>query len=206
MTAAAVAQVLNRPVLVLNKRWVALTTMSVKEAIGLVAKGSAKIIDPTDFQAVDLVTWNDISRAKQKLEGEVIRSQHLSLVPPEVIVLTTYDGIGQRSVVFSRKNLFKRDKYTCIYCGVQPGPEELTIDHVMPKSRGGGSTWENCVLACVECNKRKANRTPAEANMKLKKVPKKPTWKSLAQLNPRDRKLSWESFLSEAYWEVELET
>jgi len=155
---------------------------------------------------VDLVTWNDVSRAKQKLEGEVIRSQRLSLVPPEVIVLTSYAGIGQRSVVFSRKNLFKRDKYTCQYCGVQPGPEELTIDHVMPKSRGGGSTWENCVLACIECNKRKANRTPDEAGMKLKKTPKKPTWKSLAQLNPKDRKLSWDKFISEAYWEVELES
>lgn len=205
MTAAAVAQVLNRPVLVLNKRWVALTTMSVKEAIGLVAKGSARIIDPTDFSAVDLVTWNDASKAKAKLEGEVIRSQHLSLVPPEVIVLTTYDGIGQRSVVFSRKNLFKRDKYTCQFCGVQPGPEELTIDHVMPKSRGGGSTWENCVLACVECNKRKANKTPDEAKMKLRKVPKKPSWKSLSQLNPKDRKQSWDQFLSEMYWSIELE-
>jgi 5-methylcytosine-specific restriction endonuclease McrA len=200
------ALALQRPVLVLNKRWHALTTMSVKEAIGLVAKGAAKIIDPTDFSAVDLVTWNDVSKAKVKLEGEVIRSQYLSLVPPEVIVLTTYDGIGQRSVVFSRRNLFKRDKYTCMYCGVQPGPEELTIDHVMPKSRGGGSTWENCVLACVECNKKKANRTPDEAGMKLRKSPKKPTWKSLSQLNPRDRKQSWSQFLSEAYWEVELES
>jgi len=204
MTAATMA-VLNKPVLVLNKRWFALTTMSVKEAIGLVAKGSAKIIDPTDFSAVDLMTWNDVSRAKEKLEGDVIRSQHLSLVPPEVIVLTTYDGVGQRSVVFSRRNMFKRDKYTCQYCGVQPGPEELTIDHVMPKSRGGGSTWENCVLACIACNKKKANRTPDEAGMKLRKAPKKPTWKSLSQLNPRDRKQSWDQFLSEAYWEVELE-
>ena len=206
MTAAAMAKVLNRPVLVLNKRWVALTTMSVKEAIGLVAKGSAKIIDPTDFSAVDLLTWNDVSKAKAKLEGEVIRSQRLSLVPPEVIVLTTYEGIGQRSVVFSRKNLFKRDKYTCQFCGVQPGPEELTIDHVMPKSRGGGSTWENCVLACVDCNKRKANKTPDEAKMKLRKVPKKPSWKSLSQLNPRDRKQSWDQVRSAAYWEVELES
>jgi 5-methylcytosine-specific restriction endonuclease McrA len=200
------ALALTRPVLVLNKRWHALTTMTVKEAIGLVAKGAAKIIDPTDFSAVDLVTWNDVSRAKVKLEGDVIRSQHLTLVPPEVIVLTSYEGIGQRSVVFSRRNLFKRDKYTCMYCGVQPGPEELTIDHVMPKSRGGGSTWENCVLACVECNKRKANRTPAEAGMTIRKAPKKPSWKSLSQLNPRDRKQSWSQFLSEAYWEVELES
>lgn len=201
---AAVA-VLTRPVLVLNRYWAPIQVTSVKEAIGLVAKGSAKIIDPTDFSAVDLVTWNDVSRAREKHEGSVIRSQRLALVPPEVIVLNKYDGQGEKSVVFSRKNLFKRDKYTCIYCGVQPGPEELTIDHVFPKSRGGISSWENCALACIECNKRKSNRTPEEAGMKLRRAPKKPSWKTLAYVHPKDRKESWEAFLSRAYWEIELE-
>ncbi len=200
------AGVLRRACLVLNRHWQPIQVTTVKEAIGLVAKGSARIIDPTDFSAVDLVTWNDVSLAKEKLEGAVIRSQRLSLVPPEVIVLNKYDGQGEKSVVFSRKNLFKRDKYTCMYCGVQPGPEELTIDHVMPKSRGGKSSWENCVLACVECNKKKANRTPDEAKMKLRKVPKKPSWKSLAHVDPRDRKESWEQFISRSYWEIELES
>lgn len=203
---SAAAKVLTRSVLVLNKHWAPIQVTSVKEAIGLVAKGSAKIIDPKDFSALDLVTWNDVSRAREKHEDSVIRSQRLALVPPEVIVLNRYDGQGEKSVVFSRKNLFKRDKYTCMYCGVQPGPEELTIDHVMPKSRGGASTWENCVLACVECNKRKANRTPDEAGMKMRKAPKKPSWKTLAQVNPKDRKESWDQFLSRAYWEVELES
>src|SRR4029078_2364819 len=126
MTEAATAEkILNRPVLVLNQRWVALTTMSVKEAIGLVAKGSARLMDPAGVSAGGPVTWNDVSRAKQKLEGEVIRSQRLSLVPPEVIVLTSYAGIGQRSVVFSRKNLFQPDKSHCHYCGVTPGAGAL---------------------------------------------------------------------------------
>lgn len=200
------ASVLKRPTLVLNSRWQPIQVTSVKEAIGLVAKGSAKIIDPTDFSTLDLVTWNDVSRSREKHEDAVIRSQRLALVPPEVIVLSKYEGQGEKSVVFSRKNLFKRDKYTCMYCGVQPGPEELTIDHVMPKSRGGTSTWENCVLACVECNKTKANRTPAEAGMKMRKTPKKPSWKTLAHVNPRERKESWEQFLSRSYWEIELES
>jgi len=204
MTAAAA--VLTKPCLVLNRHWAPIQVTSVKEAIGLVAKGSAKIIDPTDFSAVDLVTWHDVSRARDKHEGSVIRSQRLALVPPEVIVLSKYDGQGEKSVVFSRKNLFKRDKYTCMYCGVQPGPEELTIDHVFPKSRGGISSWENCVLACIECNKRKANRTPEEAGMKLRRAPKKPSWKTLAHVHPKDRKESWEAFLSRAYWEIELES
>jgi 5-methylcytosine-specific restriction endonuclease McrA len=197
---------LKRPVLVLNRHWAPISTTSVQEAISLVAKGAARIIDPKDFSAVDLVTWNDVSRAKEKFEDSVIRSQRLSLVPPEVIVLSKYEGQGEKSVVFSRKNLFKRDKYTCMFCGRQPGPSELTIDHVMPKSRGGKSTWENCVLACVSCNMKKANKTPDEAKMKLRKVPKKPSWKALSNVNPRDRKESWDQFLSRAYWEVELET
>ena len=203
---AADSAVLKKECLVLNKHWQAIEVTSVKDAIGLVAKGSARIIDPTDFSAVDLVTWNDVSKAREKFENSVIRSQYMALVPPEVIVLNKYDGQGQKSVVFSRKNLFKRDKYTCMYCGKQPGPEELTIDHVMPKSRGGKSTWENCALACMPCNTKKANKTPEEAGMKLRKTPKKPSWKHLAQVNPKSRKESWEQFLSRAYWEVELES
>jgi 5-methylcytosine-specific restriction endonuclease McrA len=203
---AAAARTLKGSCLVLNRHWQPIQVTTVKEAISLVAKGSAKIIDPSDFSAVDLVTWNDVSRAKTKHEGSVIRSQYLALVPPEVIVLAKYDGQGEKSVVFSRKNLFKRDKYTCMFCGVQPGPAELTIDHVMPKSRGGKSTWENCVLACVECNKRKANRTPDEAGMKMRRTPKKPSWKTLAHVNPKERKESWDNFLSRVYWEIELDS
>lgn len=199
------ARALDRAVLVLNRRWDPIQTASVKEAIGLVAKGSAFVIDPATFERHDLLSWGEASKAKAAVDGALIRSQHLALVPPEVVVLTEYDGRGERSVVFSRKNIFKRDRYTCQYCGKQPGPEELTIDHVMPRSRGGLSTWENCLLACVECNKRKADKTPAEAGMPPRKVPKKPTWKALHQVSPKARRESWEQFLGRAYWEVELE-
>lgn len=199
------AKALERPVLVLNKRWIPIQVTNVRDAIGLVAKGSAKIIDPTDFSQLDFMSWADVSKAREKLGDVMIRSTRLSIVPPEVIVLNKYEGQGEKSVVFTRRNLFKRDKYTCMYCGVQPGPEELTMDHILPKSRGGASSWENCALACVECNKRKANRTPEEAGMKLRKVPKKPSWKTLAQVSPHDRRESWDQFLSRAYWEIELE-
>lgn len=199
------AHVLTRPVLKLNKGWVPISTTTVEEALGLVAKGSAVIVDPATFDVHDLKTWNDVSKAQERFEGDFIRSQHLTLLVPEVIRLNTYDGQGQRSVVFSRKNVFKRDKFTCQYCGKQPGTEELTIDHVTPRSKGGTSTWENSVLACVECNKMKADKTLAQAGMKLRKVPKKPSWKALAQVHPHTRKQSWEKFLSRAYWEIELE-
>ena len=197
--------VLRRPALVLNRRWTPIRTAPVQEAIGLVAKGAALILEPGSFATHDLASWNDASRARLRFGDAVIRSPRLALVPPEVIVLTSYEGPGGRSVVFSRKNLFKRDRYTCQYCGGRPGPEELTVDHVTPRSRGGASTWENCVLACVECNTRKADRTPAQAGLRLRKAPKKPSWKALVQVPPAERRESWEAFLSRAYWEVELD-
>jgi 5-methylcytosine-specific restriction endonuclease McrA len=197
--------VLRRPTLVLNRGWTPIRTASVQEAIGLVAKGAAMIIEPESFATHDLISWNDVSRARVQFGEALIRSPRLALVPPEVILLTTYDGPGGRSVVFSRKNLFKRDRYTCQYCGLQPGPEELTVDHLVPRSRGGISTWENCVLACVECNKRKADRSPAQAGLRLRRTPKKPSWKALVQLPARERRESWDKFLSRAYWEVELD-
>lgn len=201
----AAEQALGRPVLVLNKRWDPIQTTSVREAIGLVAKGSAFVIDPHTFERHDLDSWNDVCAAAAAVGELVIHSQYMQLAAPEVVVLTEYTGRGERSVIFSRKNIFKRDRYTCQYCGVQPGPQELTIDHVFPRSRGGLSTWENCLLACVECNKRKANRTPAEARMPMRTTPKKPAWTALSQVHPRHRKESWEQFLGRAYWEVELE-
>ena len=197
--------VLDRPALVLNKHWVAIQTTTVKEAIGLVAKGTARIVEPESFVAHDLETWNDVSRAKAKFGDAVIRSARLELAPPEVILLMDYEGMGERAVVFSRRNLFKRDRFTCQYCGSQPGPEELTIDHVAPRSRGGVSSWENCVLACVACNKRKADRSIAESGMSLRKAPRKPSWRSLARIEPRVRRESWDQFLSRAFWEIELE-
>jgi 5-methylcytosine-specific restriction endonuclease McrA len=198
-------EVLDRPALVLNRHWVAIQTTTVKEAIGLVAKGSARIIEPETFATHDLVTWDDVSRAKARFGDAVIRSARLAIAPPEVILLTAYEGLGERSVVFSRRNLFKRDRFTCQYCGAQPGPEELTIDHVVPRSRGGVSSWENCALACVACNKRKADRAPAEAGLAPRRAPRKPSWHSLARIEPRIRRESWDQFLSRAYWEVELE-
>lgn len=202
----ATARLLERQVLVLNRNWTPIQVATVREAIGLVAKGSASVLEPGTYERHDLFSWGDVSKAKARVGELVIRSPRMVILPPEVIVLSNYDGQGEKSVVFSRRNLFKRDRYTCMYCGAQPGPEVLTIDHVNPKSRGGTSTWENCVLACLECNKKKANRTPAEADMKLRKVPKKPSWRILTQVAPRDRRESWEAFLSKAYWEIELQS
>ena len=123
---------------------------------------------------------------------------------PEVIVLKTYDRLPTNTVTFSRRNIFKRDRFTCQFCGRQPGSEELTIDHVVPRSQGGTSTWENCVLACIDCNAKKADRTPEQARMPLRHAPTRPTWKPLYAAHGT-RISSWSRFISEAYWSVELD-
>ncbi len=122
---------------------------------------------------------------------------------PEVVALVEYDRLPSAVVAFSRRNVFKRDRYTCQYCGTQPGTDELTIDHVLPRSRGGQSTWTNCVLACFQCNKRKADRTPEQAGMHLKKRPVRPNSRPL-YADHHVRIESWTKFISEAYWSVEL--
>jgi 5-methylcytosine-specific restriction endonuclease McrA len=170
-----------------------------------VLKGSAVILDPVTYEEYNILSWADASRAKERFEDSVIHTPRLRLVVPEVIRLTHYEKMGERSVVFSRRNVFKRDKHTCQFCGDQPGPAELTIDHVLPKSRGGRSEWTNCVLACLACNARKANRTPAEARMTLRRVPRKPKWTALSHIPVAHRRMSWDQFLSAAYWNVALE-
>ena len=123
---------------------------------------------------------------------------------PEVVALNSFDRVPSSTVTFSRRNIFKRDRFTCQYCGRQPRPDELTIDHVVPKAQGGTSTWDNCVLACVNCNHRKADRTPEQAGFRLKKKPIRPNWNPVYSAH-QARLDSWQKFISDAYWNAELQ-
>jgi 5-methylcytosine-specific restriction endonuclease McrA len=191
---------LRRPTLVLNKNWQPVNVTTVARALVLVWNDAAHIVDPESFQLYD---WHEWTRIVPRDNDLFIQAVTMRLCVPEVVSLNGYDRLPTASVSFSRRNIFKRDHYACQYCGLQPGTDELTIDHVHPRSRGGGSSWENCVLACVSCNKRKADRTPDEANMKLKRKPIRPDWKPLYAAHDI-RIASWGKFLSEAYWNVEL--
>ncbi|HUY33300.1 MAG TPA: HNH endonuclease [Pirellulales bacterium] len=196
-----VSKVLQRPALVLNRNWQPVNVATVARALVLLWNESARVVDPADYQ---LYTWADWSRLAPRADEPVIRTIRQRLRVPEVIALTGYDRLPTAAVTFSRRNIFKRDHFTCQYCAVQPGPEELTIDHVLPRSQGGTSTWENCVLSCVDCNKRKADRTPEQAGIRLRKPPVRPVWKPLYAAH-RERIESWSKFVSEAYWNVKLE-
>ena len=195
-----VAKVLERPTLVLNRNWQPVNVATVARSLVMLWNDSARVVDPGDYQTF---TWADWSRMAPADGEPCIRAVRQRFRVPEVVTLTGYDRLPAAAVTFSRRNIFKRDHFTCQYCGVQPGGEELTIDHVLPRSQGGTSTWTNCVLACVSCNKRKADRTPQQARMKLRKPPVRPSWNPLYAVH-NARLASWSKFVSEVYWNVEL--
>lgn len=192
---------LQRPTLVLNRNWQPVHVASVARALVLVYQGTALVVDPDDYQTY---TWSDWAELAPREGEQYIRGVTLQIRVPEVVTLQTYDRVPRATVSFSRRNLFKRDHYTCQYCGEQFPGDQLTIDHVVPRAQGGQSTWENCVLACIDCNRRKANRTPDQAGMRLRKKPVRPRWRPM--YSAREVRIeSWMRFVSEAYWTVTLE-
>ncbi len=195
------AKILQRPTLVLNRNWQAVNVATVARALVLLWNESARVVDPTDYQTFD---WNDWSKLRPRDGDAFVQAIRFRVRIPEVVTLTEYDRLPTASVTFSRRNIFKRDKFVCQYCSDQPGTEALTIDHVIPRAQGGESRWDNCVLACIDCNHRKADRTPKQAGMKLRREPVQPIWKPLYAANDV-RIESWSKFVSEAYWEVALE-
>lgn len=190
------------PVLKLNKSWIPIGVTTVRTAMTLMFEERAKAVETGDFQTHDFESWVQLSALKDE---PAIRTATLEIRIPEVVVLTNYSHTPDKHVTFSRANIYRRDRYTCQYCGKQPGTTELTIDHIIPRSRGGTSIWTNCVLACLPCNFRKADRTPAEAEMKLRNQPTKPEWSPKMVLGRvRNMPVSWERFVSDAYWNTEL--
>ncbi len=193
---------LNEPALVLNRVWYPIGTTTVRDAICMIYREAAKALDPVEFVAHDFDSWAGI----RVPDGEpCLRTVRLRIKIPEVIVLTHYDRIPDPRVPFSRRNIYKRDRNTCQYCGARPPLCDLTIDHIVPRSEGGHSTWENCVLACLRCNRRKASHTLAESGLTLLRRPTTPRWTPVISIPLGKRKKSWEQFISERYWTVELQ-
>jgi 5-methylcytosine-specific restriction endonuclease McrA len=141
-------------------------------------------------------------RAEQiECDGYVVRSPSLSLQVPTVIrVLNLVKRKVRKNVSFSKKNILRRDKFTCQYCGDREHP--LTVDHVIPKSRGGKTIWTNVVVACKPCNMKKGSRTSREANMRLGKKPLRPDFnfhQLVVPVGPTSHVESWMKYLPKSF-------
>src|ERR1700732_155007 len=158
------SQVLDRSTLVLNRHWQPVGVATVARALVMLWNDVARVVDPAEYRLYD---WTDGAELVPEPGSPCIRAATLRLRVPEVVGLCRYDRLPGTAVTFSRRNVAKRDHHTCQYCGAQPGWESITVDHVLPRSQGGASTWTNCVAACVGCNARKADRTPEQAGMHL---------------------------------------
>jgi 5-methylcytosine-specific restriction endonuclease McrA len=160
-------------VLVLNQSYEPLSICSIKKAIILLVLSKAEIVSIRN--------------------NKFVRSVNCKFPCPSIIKLMTYIKIPYKSVELTRKNIIKRDSGRCQYCGNKS--VELTIDHVLPKSRGGSDTWENLTTACMRCNNRKGNKTPEEAGMSLLNKPKKPNHIMFMKQHVGKLEEAWKPFL-----------
>ena len=162
-------------VLVLNATYEPLNVVSVKRAVVLLLKEKAQIVEATE-------AW--------------VRAQNWAIPQPLVIRLVYYVRIPHRlSLPLGRRTVLARDGYTCQYCEARPDKSELTLDHVVPRSRGGRSSWENVVTACTRCNQRKGHHTPEEAGMPLRAPPRRPRYIALTVLADARQHEVWNKYV-----------
>ena len=198
--------VLDSPVLVLNRLWQAIHVTSARRAFSLLYQGQAQVVQ-TDgdnkFNTHDFASWHDISRREP--EDEMVQTVAFRIRIPRIIVLLVFDRLPRKEVKFTRHNIFERDRNTCQYCGSKLDRRELNLDHVLPRDKGGQTTWENIVCSCIPCNTRKGNRLPEDAGMRLIKPPQKPRWRPFINFTfGTQHHESWRHFIDVAYWNVEL--
>lgn len=186
------SSVLSEPCLVLNRNWQAVTFLPTSTAIVNVMRDMASVLDVQDYLLLSFEEWIELGRDT----GRQIKTPTKAIPAPEVVVLKKYGERPPRRVVFNRPNLYRRDEWTCQYCGESLPERELTIEHVLPRSRGGPTSWDNCVAACETCNGRKADQTPKEAGMQLRTSPAQPQWTPKLAL-PKGKLIrpSWKPFL-----------
>jgi len=201
----------------LNAHYVALRVISVRRAFALLFKEDAEqrpvaeIVHVEDgrYVSYNFADWAELSQFHrqefQPAEHDWVRTVHFDVAVPRIIRVLTYNRVPKQQVKFNRRNIYARDRSSCQYCGKRFSTADLSLDHVVPRSQGGGTTWENLVCCCLKCNVRKGGRTPAQAHMKLISIPRKPARSPVISIKLSEaRYRSWRQFLDHAYWDVEL--
>lgn len=169
---------LDSSVLVLNRLWQPVHVCGARRALGLLFIDHAHVVDTDEgsgYSLHDLGSWLDHSRSHGG--RDVVHTVSAKVRIPAVIVLREYDRLPLREIRFSRQSVFERDRFTCQYCGNRFETRDLNLDHVIPRDKGGKTTWENVVCSCIRCNTRKANKLPAQAGMFPLNEPKRPRWR-----------------------------
>ena len=201
---------LGLSVLVLNRSFVAVHVTNVRRALTLLFRDLAEVvhIEEGHYAAHTLESWRELSAMQASFRSpdqDWVRAVGYELQAPRVIRLVACDRGPRQGLRFNRRNVFARDGNLCQYCGRHFPTSELSLDHVVPRSRGGITSWENIVCACVACNVRKGGRTPHEARMNLIRQPVKPKRSPLLSIKLGNPKYaSWKSFVETAYWLAEL--
>jgi len=192
-------------VLVLNRNWMAIHVCSLQRALGLLVQDLAQVVTE-EYETYNFDSWRELSVHMEEEGNRFVHSPSFRLAVPEVILLNRFHKAPPKTVKFNRRNIYLRDQMTCQYCGVKPPREKLTIDHVLPRSKGGKSEWENVVLACQDCNARKGNRLlGSQTSMKLVRQPSKPHWLSIIRHSLKGHnRPTWNKFVDMAYWNVDL--
>ena len=197
-------------VLVLNRLYMAVRVVSARRAFSLLLRNLAEVVSVEDagYMSYDIVSWIELSALKAQYEREnndFVRTVRFEIAVPRIIRLLGYDRLPRQDVKLNRRNIYARDQSTCQYCGKRFPTQELSLDHVVPRSIGGTTTWDNLVCACVYCNAKKGGRTPQQAHMHLFKLPVRPKRNPVINLRlGSDKYASWKHFLDHAYWSVEL--
>jgi 5-methylcytosine-specific restriction endonuclease McrA len=187
------SDVLNLPVLLLNRFFAPVSVATVKRAFVLLYGGSAHAVDDAG-ETHDFGAWLHMP-IREADDGLPIVGGSVRV--PRVLHLLRYDRTPRITVRLTRRNLMLRDGFQCQYCGKRPSHRDLNVDHIVPRSRGGGDSWENLVVSCRFCNLKKGRRTPSEAGMALLKPPHRPRWSTATQIllvmrQPFDE---WQPFL-----------
>ena len=203
----------NSKVLVLNKNFMPIHVSTAQECIGLLFREKAVVVE-SDYSMYNLSSWEEMSVLRKNEEDFLYLkgSGDYILGIPKVIRLLDYSK-NSFKLRLTRKNILLRDDYTCQFCTNKFKTEELTLDHIIPKSKGGKNTWTNLVCACVDCNRKKSDKSLKDSGMKLLKNPTKPSQylifkKHLKYINNEPYK-TWHNFfpeniISELYWNTEI--
>ena len=202
---------LATPVLVLNRLWQPVNTCSARRAVSLLFLGHAHVVrsdESSNFFTYDMDSWMEYSSEEGEPSNDdrtMVHSVRLSLEVPRIIVLCIYDRLPKKEVKFTRQNIFHRDKFTCQYCGVGFDPKNLNLDHVVPRDKGGKTSWENLVTSCIACNSRKANKMPEEARMFPLNKPHAPRWRPFfTSVRESAYHESWRHFLDLSSSQVQM--